>query len=153
VTHDQEEALSMADQVAVMRDGRIVQHGPPAEVYRHPADLWVAGFVGSANILAGVVVEAGRGMCSLGPVTVETGPAAGPVDLVVRPEQVRFVGAGGAAGVVEHREYHGHDALVRVGLADGSTVMVRAQAGDVPAAGTTVAVACAGPVAAFRADR
>lgn len=57
VTHDQEEALSMSDRVAVMRDGRIVQVGSPAEVYERPADLFVARFVGETNVLDAVVRE------------------------------------------------------------------------------------------------
>jgi ABC-type Fe3+/spermidine/putrescine transport system ATPase subunit len=60
VTHDQEEALGLADRLVVMRDGRIEQSGPPAQVYDSPASLWVAGFVGSSNQLAGVVRTAGR---------------------------------------------------------------------------------------------
>ena len=53
VTHDQEEAFVLGDQVAVVRDGRIVQLGSPQELYRRPADPWVAGFVGEANLLPG----------------------------------------------------------------------------------------------------
>jgi ABC-type Fe3+/spermidine/putrescine transport system ATPase subunit len=60
VTHDQDEALGLADRLVVMREGRIEQSGPPAEVYDSPATLWVAGFVGSSNQLAGVVRAAGR---------------------------------------------------------------------------------------------
>ena len=54
VTHDQEEALSLADRVAVMRDGRIVQVGPPVEVYGEPGRRWAAPFVGEVNVLSGV---------------------------------------------------------------------------------------------------
>ncbi len=59
VTHDQEEALALSDRLVVMRDGRIEQSGPPADVYDSPATLWVAGFVGSSNQLAGVVRSVG----------------------------------------------------------------------------------------------
>jgi spermidine/putrescine ABC transporter ATP-binding subunit len=59
VTHDQEEALALADRMVVMRDGRIEQQGPPAEVYDSPSNLWVADFVGSSNQLAGVVRSVG----------------------------------------------------------------------------------------------
>jgi ABC-type Fe3+/spermidine/putrescine transport system ATPase subunit len=55
VTHDQEEALALSDRLVVMRDGRIEQSGPPADVYDSPATLWVAGFVGSSNQVAGIV--------------------------------------------------------------------------------------------------
>ena len=54
VTHDQEEALSLADRLAVMRDGHIVQVGPPVEVYGSPATRWAAQFVGEVNVLSGV---------------------------------------------------------------------------------------------------
>src|ERR687894_1254935 len=66
VTHDQEEALSMAETVAVMRSGAIVQHGPPQDVYRRPADLWVANFVGRANILQGRIAAPGKVESALG---------------------------------------------------------------------------------------
>jgi iron(III) transport system ATP-binding protein len=158
VTHDQEEALSMADRVAVMRDGRIVQQGPPEVVYQRPADLWVAGFVGSANVLDAEVVGAGRARCALGAVEVAGGGLgngdglAGRVRVVVRPEQVRLAPPGsGVAGVVDHREYYGHDALVRVVLADGTPVLARTGSDDLPAAGAAVAVACQGAVVAFPA--
>ena len=59
VTHDQEEALALSDRLVVMRDGRIEQSGPPADVYDSPSTLWVAGFVGSSNQLAGVVRSVG----------------------------------------------------------------------------------------------
>jgi spermidine/putrescine ABC transporter ATP-binding subunit len=60
VTHDQEEALGMSDRLTVMRDGRIEQVGTPADVYDNPATLWVAGFVGASNAIAGTVHAAGR---------------------------------------------------------------------------------------------
>jgi ABC-type Fe3+/spermidine/putrescine transport system ATPase subunit len=60
VTHDQEEALALSDRLVVMHDGRIEQSGPPAEVYDSPRTLWVAGFVGSSNQLAGVVRSVGE---------------------------------------------------------------------------------------------
>ena len=56
ITHDQDEALSMADRIAVMRDGRLVQVAPPREMYDRPADAYVAGFIGRANLLDGRVV-------------------------------------------------------------------------------------------------
>jgi len=60
VTHDQEEALSMSDRIAVMRDGRIVQEGSPTELYNQPADRYVAGFIGQSNFIAGEVLEVGK---------------------------------------------------------------------------------------------
>ena len=60
VTHDQEEALSMSDRIAVMRDGKIVQEGSPTDLYSQPVDRYVAGFIGQSNFIAGTVVEAGE---------------------------------------------------------------------------------------------
>ena len=148
VTHDQEEALSMADSVAVMRSGVIVQHGPPHDVYRRPADLWVANFVGRANILAGHAAG-GTVETALGTLDV-VDPVVGPVDVVIRPEQLHVVaGAGGAT--VEDRRYFGHDVVVAVALADGERLLVRLPSAAPMAVGTTVTVSCQEPVLAFPA--
>ena len=88
VTHDQEEALSLADRVAVMRDGEIVQVGPPVEVYGEPATRWAAQFVGEVNVLSGVArgggVETELGVFDL------RAPASGSVQVAVRPEQLEL---------------------------------------------------------------
>ena len=152
VTHDQDEALSMADTVAVMRAGRIVQHAAPDHLDRRPADPWVAGFVGLANVLDGEVVEPGMVVCALGNLGV-AGPAAtkrGRVELVVRPEQL--VLSSGTGAVVRDREYHGHDALVWLELADHTSVIARTLSDDLPAPGSEVSVACTGEVLAFAVD-
>ncbi|MFN2503130.1 MAG: ABC transporter ATP-binding protein [Acidimicrobiales bacterium] len=157
VTHDQDEALSIADSVAVMRSGRIVQHAAPAEVYRHPADAWVAGFVGSANVLDGDMVEPGLVKCALGTMPVAVAGAQPhdsgvAVKVVVRPEQVVLGEAtGGVAGTVERREYHGHDSLVWVELGDGTRLMARILSGGVPEAGARVSVSCHGEAVVFPA--
>ena len=146
VTHDQEEALSLAGTVAVMRGGRVVQAGPPDEVYRRPADLWVAEFVGDANVVDGVAAGPGKVSCALGVLACSQGPDEGPVRVVVRPEQVRLgVGAG---AVVADRQYFGHDALVRVVLADGTPVVARTSTAE-HGRGAEVSVSCEGEVLAF----
>jgi iron(III) transport system ATP-binding protein len=122
VTHDQEEAFVLGEHVAVMRAGRIVQHGTPAELYRHPADRWIAGFVGEVNLLAGVAVGP-IARTSLGDAPL-VAYAEGKVDVVVRPEQLRLQPGGDAT--VELVEYHGHDATARVRLADGIVLKLRA---------------------------
>jgi len=155
VTHDQDEALSMADTVAVMRSGRIVQHAPPGDIYKYPASAWVAQFVGLANVLDGEVVEAGHVVCALGKVRM-TGPATaalGRVEVVLRPEQVLLgsagPGAGGAGGIVRRREYHGHDAMVWVELGDRTLLVARTLSAELPATGSEVSVSCTGDVTLF----
>ncbi len=150
VTHDQEEALSMADTVAVMRSGVIVQHGPPQDVYRRPADLWVANFVGRANVLPGRVAGAGRVETALGTLDVVGGPAAGKVDVVIRPEQLRL-DAGAGTATVEDRRYFGHDVVVEVVLAGGERLLVRLPSADPLPVGGAVTVTCREPVLTFPA--
>ncbi len=152
VTHDQEEALSMAETVAVMRSGVIVQHGPPQNVYRHPADLWVANFVGRANILPGRAVAAGKVETALGTLDVEAGPGTGAVDVVIRPEQLQIVASADAgAATVDDRRYFGHDAVVGVRLPGGERLLVRLPSADPLPVGATVAVSCHESVLAFPA--
>ena len=98
VTHDQKEALSMADRVAVMSLGRVEQVGAPREVYRHPANRFVAGFIGEANFLRGTFLSAenqvGTVSTNLGRFRGRVGPrvpdAGSPVVCMVRPESLRL---------------------------------------------------------------
>jgi iron(III) transport system ATP-binding protein len=129
VTHDQQEALSMADLVAVLRDGRVVQAAPPAELYRAPLDLGVATFVGEAVVLP-AILRAGLAETPLGRLCVRSPssvrPGAGRV--VVRPEQVLIGTPGlGVPARVGPTVFYGHDALVRLALADGGAVEVCAR--------------------------
>lgn len=121
VTHDQDEALSIADLVAVLRDGRIAQAAPPQQLYTHPLDPELARFVGEANLVSGVAgrggVETSFGSLAMeGRGTVEPGD---PLTVVIRPEQVEIhpgTGGPGAGGRVISTEFYGHDAVVRVGV-------------------------------------
>ena len=152
VTHDQEEALSMADSVAVMRDGVIVQHGPPNEIYKRPADVWIANFVGRANVIAGDMVRPGSVETAVGTLALAEGPDRGPVDVVIRPEQLRISGAtqnGGGNATIEDRRYFGHDAVVTVALFGGPRMLVRLPSAEPMPIGARVAVTCAEPVLAF----
>ncbi|HVF06153.1 MAG TPA: ABC transporter ATP-binding protein [Frankiaceae bacterium] len=147
VTHDQDEALSVADVVAVMREGVLVQTGPPAEVYAAPVDLDVARFLGDANVLPGVAAD-GVVTWALG--RAPAGGARGDVQVLVRPEHLTL-GGEGVPGVVAERRYFGHDAMVSVTLAGGTTVRVRTALATAHAPGDAVGVAVRGPVACYPA--
>ncbi|WP_030176471.1 ABC transporter ATP-binding protein [Spirillospora albida] len=117
VTHDQQEALSTADLVAVVRDGRIAQCGTPQDVYGRPADPWVAGFVGDAVLLPASAAN-GTAETPLGTIELSK-PAASPAGTVIlRPEQLRLTdpGEAGPAGTVTDVRYYGHDAMVTVAV-------------------------------------
>ena len=125
VTHDQEEALSLADRLAVMREGRIVQVGAPEDVYARPADRWAAQFVGEVNVVSGVAK--GEAVdTELGSFGLPGGPGPdGAVHVAVRPEQlVLRLDDHGNAEVVE-REFRGHDVLYRLRHEAGRTVLVQ----------------------------
>jgi putative spermidine/putrescine transport system ATP-binding protein len=98
ITHDQDEALSLADRIVLQREGRIVQTGTPLEIYDAPADAFVAGFVGRANLLDASVVDAETVDTPLGRLATPPHgrPAGSAVKLLVRPERVEI--AGEAAG-------------------------------------------------------
>ncbi|MGC1184569.1 MAG: ABC transporter ATP-binding protein [Candidatus Dormiibacterota bacterium] len=120
VTHDQEEALSVADQVAVLREGVVAQFGSPNDLYTDPIDLDMARFLGDANLIDGSVEE-GRlvtplGTLSMRPDDTRGQALSGPAVVLVRPEQI-VIGPdqlGGAPGRVLHAEFHGHDSVIEV---------------------------------------
>ena len=123
VTHDQEEALSLADQVAVMMEGRIVQVARPEQLYHHPATREVATFVGDADFLPGEM--AGDGVwCELGLLRTRGG-ADGRVEVMLRPEYLDLVPDEKSPCRVVRREFFGHDQLFTVRLASGRTVRSR----------------------------
>ncbi len=117
VTHDQEEALAMSDRVGVMSEGRLLQVGTPAEVYEHPANRFVADFIGRTNLLEGVTESPSAVRLDAGAVVAANNDLATglPVALSVRPEQVRLHGRGEAPqgapcldGVITDATYLGH---------------------------------------------
>ena len=141
VTHDQEEALTMSDRIAVLAEGRIEQVGPPAEIYAAPATTYVAGFLGTANIFDADVLECGNGsaVCSalstrLG-ATVDSSCAPGPAAIVIRPERITLQGRGGPVpagcnaidGTVAQVVYHGASTQVHVDVGAPTALIV-----DVP---------------------
>jgi len=95
VTHDQKEALSSADRIAVLQDGKLMQVGTPVDLYQSPATAFVADFIGRTNLLEGEVVGAHEGSIRIatvaGPVVATKGPSSGRVTLSIRPERVRIV--------------------------------------------------------------
>jgi iron(III) transport system ATP-binding protein len=124
VTHDQEEAFVLGDEVAVMHRGRIVQRATPAELYRHPADAWVARFVGDANLVAGTA-DGDIASTPLGAVPLVS-PQHGAVEVLVRPEAlvVEHPDPAGPAEV-ELVEYYGHDAVVLLRVDGALTLKAR----------------------------
>lgn len=115
VTHDQGEALSFADQVAVMRDGRLVQTGTPFSVYTRPSDKETAEFLGDAVVLD-AMLEGSLAMCSLGGIPVRKPQIQGHVRLMLRPEQIRITADGPIRGVVVDTVYFGPETTVRIQL-------------------------------------
>jgi iron(III) transport system ATP-binding protein len=149
VTHEQEEAFSLADRVALMRAGRIVQAGPPEEVYYDPASRWAAEFVGVANLLPGRLAE-GRVETPVGSFAAPNGDDPGSVDVLVRPELLELQPDPTGAGEVVSREFRGHDVFYRVRLEDGTTVCSQRPSTEVVSLGARVALRPhAGRVAVF----
>ena len=130
VTHDREEALSLADRVAVMRDGRIEQIGAPDDIYYRPQTRFIGAFVGDANILPGTRNPAGADT-ELGPVVVVNAPQTedgDSFDILLRPEQLALKPTAPddpTRATVISSEYYGHDQVVRVRLPSGTEVEAR----------------------------
>ena len=127
VTHDQEEALTLADRLALMREGRIVQVGSPEDVYAQPSERWAAQFVGEVNVIPGVLrgesVYTEVGSFDL---VSHTGAANhGTVHIAVRPEQLEFRSGREPNAEVVEREFRGHDVLYRLRHAAGRTLLVQ----------------------------
>ncbi|HEX5541297.1 MAG TPA: ABC transporter ATP-binding protein [Micromonospora sp.] len=163
VTHDQGEALSIADQVAVLRAGTVVQSGPPTEIYRNPADPWTATFVGDAVLLPatidGRVAHTALGRVQLASTDdAQTAADAKTATVLLRPEQLRIapvpaIPNGAMNATVLRHEFHGHDALVALRLADGTRVTARVLDGVEPVSvGSDVVVNVDGVARAWPAD-
>ncbi len=123
VTHDQEEALSLADQVAVMLRGNIVQIASPPTLYQCPATREVAAFVGEANFLPGDARDDAV-LLELGTLPLAT-PLRGPIEVLLRPEQILLTPDESSHHVVVQQTYFGHDQLVEVRLASGLVIQAR----------------------------
>jgi putrescine transport system ATP-binding protein len=148
VTHDQEEALAVADRLAVMRAGRIAQLGTPRGVYDAPADRQVAAFLGRAALIDGAVVAIVDGLAEIdaGPLGRLAGRAApglsrgGAATLVLRPEHLRLARGASAPGldaVAGHAAFHGETVSLGAVLGDGREIAVSLASRDpCPAPGT-----------------
>jgi ABC-type Fe3+/spermidine/putrescine transport system ATPase subunit len=135
VTHDQAEALSMADRMAVMDQGVVVQVGPPEEIYRQPISSYVAGFIGETNLLKGTanennLVDTATATLAATPSVTDWTPAPGAeVTLSIRPEAVKIVDStqAGLGGKIIERIYLGSIIQYAVELGDGSVMQVTEQ--------------------------
>ncbi len=138
VTHDQEEALTMSDRVAVMSKGKILQIGSPTEIYEHPVDRFVADFIGETNFIQAEVLQR---IGTQGQIRLPSGvavdhdlgydaPVGGTVTLAIRPERIDLIRPGGdshLAGKVENVVYFGTDTHFHIDLDSGGDVTVRVQ--------------------------
>jgi iron(III) transport system ATP-binding protein len=139
VTHDREEAFSIADRIALMRAGRVVQSGAPEEVYFAPADRWVAGFVGEGNFLRGEL-DGSLVETPIGRFPVEKANGAREVEVLIRPELLELRPDPSGTGEVVAREFRGHDVFYRVRLPDGSIVVSQRPSTEVIPFGARVAL-------------
>ena len=153
VTHDQDEALALADQVAVMREGRVAQLATPVELYRSPADVAVASFVGSVVVIP-AVISGKVASTSLGKLGVPGATAQGEAQVLLRPEQLVLGPAeSGARATVQDVSFFGHDATVRLLLGDGGlSVEGRVPGTDVPVVGDVVGITVRGDATVLEAS-
>ena len=165
VTHDREEALSLADRIAVMRAGRIEQIGAPDDIYYRPQTRFIGAFVGDANVLRGVKTPGRARMAEteLGAVPLTRSADGGrlaagtELDLLLRPEQLVLReadeaaarGAGGRRATVLSSQYYGHDQVVRVALASGVELEARLRTETVWRPGDAVDVVILDSAVAF----
>lgn len=139
VTHDQEEALTMSDRIAVMDTGHILQIGSPRDIYERPANRFVAGFIGESNFLKGRVIDAGpparialNGGQELSADTADCPAAGNDVTLAVRPEYVllgAFDAPGALSGKITNLIYFGTDMHCHITLDSGEELVARIPAG------------------------
>jgi spermidine/putrescine transport system ATP-binding protein/putrescine transport system ATP-binding protein len=148
VTHDQEEAMSMADRIAVMHDGRVQQVDTPVDLYQQPANTFVADFIGSSNSFEGTRTSDGVEVPGLGVLLGRAGdlPPGDAAVLVIRPEDISLVGAGEGrlTGTVIDTQFYGGRSTIAVEVAGhGSPVTVTCQGTALVRRGTDVELAWA----------
>ncbi len=155
VTHDQTEALSFADQVAVLREGRLIQAGTPQALYLSPRDRETALFLGDAIVLS-ADLDKGSAKCVLGQIPVDADNRQGRTDVMLRPEQLRLsaideAGARAACiGKVTEIEFGGAVCAVTVVLSNGSeTLNIKSSGVGLPEVGSMVSVSVIGKAHVF----
>jgi putative spermidine/putrescine transport system ATP-binding protein len=142
VTHDQEEALSMSDRIAIFNHGRIVQIGTPTELYQSPSNLFVAGFLGRSNVLPAtvqrtdadsVVVESEAGVMGVPRRAHQVRSVGEKVSVVIRPHQIRLASPGGPglAARVEAISYGGNMMTYRLRTNQGTELYTECVVGEV----------------------
>ena len=143
VTHDQSEALSFADQLAVMRQGRLVQSGNPMDLYQFPRDEQTALFLGDA-VLMPARVEGGWAHCDLGRIAVNSQGNHALAQIMLRPEQLHISlgepNTSGCQGVVTERDFGGNTCTLTVALQSGTgrSLLVRSSGLQAPPTGSAV---------------
>lgn len=147
VTHDQEEALSLADVVVIMRGGQIVQSGAPQDVYLNPINREVAEFLGEANFVSGEAVG-DKVRCALGTLPLSE-PMHGPVEVMIRPEALRLVPDEYGAAEVTAVRFFGHDQLINLRFVDASSLEARIWGSAEVALGERITVEVRGLVVAY----
>ena len=128
VTHDQEEALTMSDRIAVMSNGKINQIGSPREIYTHPVNRFVADFIGETNFIKARLEKGTAHLAGGARIAIETSRGDGDVTLAVRPEHVGIAAPGAQGAIpatVASSVYFGTDSHVYLSLADGTEVVAR----------------------------
>jgi iron(III) transport system ATP-binding protein len=138
VTHDREEAFSVADRIALMRDGAVVQEGTSEEIYFSPVSRWAAEFVGAANVLTGRVVG-GRVETSVGAFPANGASALEAAQVLVRPELLELEPDPSGTAEVVGREFRGHDVFYRVRL-DGVELVSHRPSTEVVPLGARVSI-------------
>jgi len=148
VTHDQDEALSLADAVAVMRRGAVIQTDAPRDLYRAPVDPEVGAFVGGATVVPARIHD-GRATFSFGSAPLAAPAPDGEARVLLRPEQV-LITRDAVGARVEQVHFYGHDAAVRLLVLPGGPALVARLAGlDSPEVGAEVGVGIVGPVVVY----
>ena len=152
VTHDQEEALTLSDRVAVMQSGKILQMGPPREIYEAPTHRFVADFIGDINLMDGEALNGGGIRLDAGTVLPLAHQASGRVTVAIRPERAQLVPAGQGAldATVVHSAYLGTAMLHKLSLPDGGTFLLRQSETDGFKGGSGETVGLALPAEALR---